>query len=379
MNKQHMMNQRTSCLRPSKITNYDPQGRPFQVTVGCRNCRPCRDHQKRIRAGQLLAEMKTNREAYMVTLTYRTEGEGMNPHEFNYKTVQLYMKRLRKNYPDYEFRFAIFGERGEKKQRVHWHQTLFINPRKEGVPLFPWPTADHNDRRWLPEWPHGHINVKPLTRENATYSCKYAVKDLNNLSQNERPRQSAGRALGTDYIRDYAIRMVEAGIKPKNWRYKIDGITTQNGEKTWEWHMPPSLRKHFITTYRQAWRDRWGEEPRVELIEDYFMDEIDPTEPMDFRPSFRHTAYIEPWVEFSNSPSKLQEWFDNEIRQGNYQGIPLAVEHDGEHSILTSETDTWRVARATGEQVERALTNITRTSRGEAFRDRQRSLDFVNN
>ena len=371
------LGRKLSCLQPVKIIVNDAQGRPLQTTVSCRNCRPCMDHHKRKKAGQLLAEMKTSERAHMVTLTYRDKGTGMRPHEFHYTDVQLFMKRLRRNNPNIKFRFACFGELGSKKLRVHWHLTLF-ECKFDDKPYIPWefPSHDANGRTWIDEWPHGHINVKPLTKDTAIYACKYAVKDLNKLSHNEPPRQSAGEALGASYVKDWARRMAIAGAHPKAWTYKIDGIAKlKKTDEAFDWPMTEALKKHFQETYTETYEATHGKMPTIELFEKFTENEIDPTIPMDFRPSFRHSTYIEPWVEFSDNEAKLQSYFENEIKMGTYQGIPLSIEHTETETILTSETETWRVDHEKGRLVERTLRNATTTTRGIEMRNRNFGQD----
>lgn len=363
----------TSCLSPKTITVRDSQGREMSHTIACRNCPPCSDFRKRQIAGQLLAEKTTSKDSYMVTLTYRTEGEGMRPYQFDYRTVQLFLKRLRKNNPQLKIRFACFGEKGEKRARVHWHLAIFTNPT-EGKTYFPiqWGKAQEDGRQWIPEWPHGHINVLPLTNENARYTAKYAVKDAIGNKAAERWRFSAGRALGTDYIVDYAKRIAKMGAYPHNFRYSIDGITTPDGKKMWFFFMNKSLKRHFMRAYTETYRELWGKEPPGPTVEDYYVNHVDPDVPQDFRPAFQWTRYSKPWEDFMFEDYNLKEYFTNPIHVVEHQGLPLAIEIDKDENeaILTSEDETWRVSRTVGERLLRNSKPKSVVRREEPFRAR---------
>lgn len=110
---------------------------PHLITIPCGKCIGCRLEYSRQWANRCLLEMKEHDSAYFVTLTYndwhvpishyidQTTGEFCDVQTLRKRDYQLFMKRLRKAFPDQQIRFYAAGEYGPKTYRPHYHAILF--------------------------------------------------------------------------------------------------------------------------------------------------------------------------------------------------------------------------------------------------------------
>ena len=104
----------------------------------CGHCAGCREDQAREWANRLLMEYQYEKDAWFLTLTYskwyedhlKRDGVDLDTGEFkkwlslDKRDLQLFMKRLRKRFPDQKIRFYAAGEYGSK-ERPHFHLILF--------------------------------------------------------------------------------------------------------------------------------------------------------------------------------------------------------------------------------------------------------------
>lgn len=119
-------------------------------------------------------EAEQHTDSCMVTLTY---DEKHKPNDGSLKPVdcQLWLKRLRKQYPDKTIKFFLAGEYGDQLKRPHYHVLLFgIDFQNE---------IDYNSKDPRPfqadlqrTWEFGHVHVAPLTFETASYVARYCLK-----------------------------------------------------------------------------------------------------------------------------------------------------------------------------------------------------------
>ena len=123
-------------------------------------------------------ERQMHEEASFVTLTYSDE---CVPRDFSlrYRDFQLFMKRLRKAYPEREIRFFMCGEYGETTCRPHYHAIIF-GVWFEGAtrycgpsdsPQFSSPVLDRL-------WPSGIATFGEVTFESAAYVARYIMKKV---------------------------------------------------------------------------------------------------------------------------------------------------------------------------------------------------------
>ena len=117
---------------------YDETGNEMEyVEIPCGKCIGCRLAYSRMWADRCIAEATLHEDNFFVTLTYNDEnlpivadpetGEiKKNIHTLDKRDVQLFFKRLRKNYPyENNLRFFMAGEYGSTTARPHYHALIF--------------------------------------------------------------------------------------------------------------------------------------------------------------------------------------------------------------------------------------------------------------
>lgn len=146
------------CRHPRVVR---PGGSDYEVLAGCGQCGVCRRKRRQHWVGRCLLELDYRRYGQTFTLTYAPDVD-----ECSYRDVQLFLKRVRREFPG-QMSFITRGESGGQFGRWHWHQLAF------GYPVqFPIKTLGH-----LEEWPHGHIFFDDLTPESIGYVYGYTEKE----------------------------------------------------------------------------------------------------------------------------------------------------------------------------------------------------------
>lgn len=100
------------------------------VQVPCGQCLECRIQQTRVWADRCVLEAKQWNDNYFITLTYDDCNVPSNG-SLNKRDYQLFLKRLRKRFPDTKIRYLISGEYGDRSMRPHFHLILFNLPLKD--------------------------------------------------------------------------------------------------------------------------------------------------------------------------------------------------------------------------------------------------------
>lgn len=162
------------------------------VTFACRKCNQCITARKNDWVARCMAEKATTKQTIVIDLTYRNKEDGEKPDgakAFNYRHIQLFLKALREEYhrhykaPRNEVRYIIAGERGSKRDRVHWHLVLFAE--KPLTILGEWQDFYYNPIKEMKEgkmlhwsyWKHGHVFPQTPDQGGMMYVLKYALKD----------------------------------------------------------------------------------------------------------------------------------------------------------------------------------------------------------
>lgn len=119
-----------------------------------------------------------------VTLTFDDDHVRRLPDgqlTLEYRPFQLFMKRLRKAFPDVSFRFVMCGEYGSRTQRPHYHAMLFGFRFPD---LFPF---GHYYRSATLErlWPLGHSVIADLVPGSINYVCRYNLKKITGAKADE--------------------------------------------------------------------------------------------------------------------------------------------------------------------------------------------------
>ncbi len=252
------------CIAPNTL--------PDGTEVGCRECWQCRERKIDDWVGRCIAESKTAKRTFSISLTYgRDEGDNVDHIRaalLTYSDVQKYFKRLRKS--GYVVRYFAVGEYGSAKGRAHWHLIVFYYDNASVIAdrklynaeveaglrrgkLLPVPSSavpeheisargsdgDLRDVRFSDaHWQHGHAVWEELldgydasASRAVRYVCKYLLKDSqDDASQMLGPRLSKKPPLGDAYLRDLARRYVEQGLAPQDLFYSFADVRAKDGQ-----------------------------------------------------------------------------------------------------------------------------------------------------
>lgn len=147
--------------------------------LSCGQCIGCRLEKSRQWATRCVHETKLWPENSSITLTYNNENIPQHKN-LNYKDYQLFMKRLRKHYPDKTIRFYMSGEYGEQDGRPHYHAILFnhdfqdkihYTKTPQGHILYTSPTLEKL-------WTKGYSTIGEANFETAAYVARYIMKKI---------------------------------------------------------------------------------------------------------------------------------------------------------------------------------------------------------
>lgn len=157
---------------------------PDGTLVPCGKCIGCRLDYSRRWADRMMMELCDNPKAMFLTLTY---DDLEVPVTYDgvltlcKRDLQLFMKRLRKNYPDIKFRYFASGEYGDVTHRPHYHMILYgislddftikqiIGYNNLKQPYFSVPSL-------LKIWSKGHILCTDVSYETCAYVARYVSK-----------------------------------------------------------------------------------------------------------------------------------------------------------------------------------------------------------
>lgn len=158
------------------------------IQIPCGKCEACRLNKSKEWSERIMLEASQYFDNCFITLTYNDQflpKEKLDPntHEFYNplvkRDVQLFMKRLRKKFPDKKIRFFAAGEYGTVGNRPHYHIILFnfnftdLKPKfynsKTNCWTFVSPTLEEL-------WPFGISSVGKLTTNSAAYVARYSMK-----------------------------------------------------------------------------------------------------------------------------------------------------------------------------------------------------------
>lgn len=144
------------------------------VPLPCGKCIGCRMDYARQWAIRCMHEAELHDYNCMVTLTYDNDhlpdDSSLRPVD-----VQLWLKRLRRQFPDYKIKYFLCGEYGDQFSRPHYHVLLF------GIDFSH--DYEYNNKDSRPKvvelqdtWTLGHVHVAPLNYEIACYVARYCTK-----------------------------------------------------------------------------------------------------------------------------------------------------------------------------------------------------------
>lgn len=166
------------------------------VSIPCGQCIGCRlDYAKQWQA-RILCELQMHDKetCHFITLTFDDDyiaeqcnlgcdsnGE-VGPVQFSLskRHLQLFMKRLRKMFPDQRIRFYGVGEYGSKSYRPHYHVIVF-GLRLPDNDLKIYKRSSRGYSYFFSDaifacWPYGFNVVAGVTAESAGYTARYMLK-----------------------------------------------------------------------------------------------------------------------------------------------------------------------------------------------------------
>jgi len=191
------------------------------VTIACGQCIGCRLERSRQWAVRCMHEASLHEDNCFITLTYSDEylpraidvetgeiGAGVLP-SLNKRDMQLFMKRLRKEFSHVKIRFLQCGEYGSQTGRPHHHallfcfdfpdKYLFARNQRLGVNYYRSPILEKL-------WPFGLCAIGDLTFESAAYVARYCVKKFSNKDSDKVNAHYQGR------VPEYITMSLKPGI-----------------------------------------------------------------------------------------------------------------------------------------------------------------------
>lgn len=171
---------------------------PGAFPIPCGMCNGCRADYARNWADRMILELDHSKKAVFVTLTYNDEHlpvmynitTGQAEITLKKRDVQLFMKRLRKQFRDRELRYYIAGEYGAKG-RSHYHAIIY------GIGLEDFPDLQLKGNNqlghmyyksdWLAEkvWKNGFCLIANVSWKSCAYVARYVNKKQFGLVSDE--------------------------------------------------------------------------------------------------------------------------------------------------------------------------------------------------
>lgn len=163
---------------------------PNILSIPCSQCIACRLERSRQWATRAMHEASLYEDNSFITLTYNND---FVPHSLDKRSMQLFMKRLRRHFPERKIRSFYCGEYGEKLGRPHYHAALFnidfddkeywktVNGNR-------YYTSDRLNDIWtdpVTKRSLGYSVVGDLTFESAAYIARYCTKKITGAKAEE--------------------------------------------------------------------------------------------------------------------------------------------------------------------------------------------------
>lgn len=162
------------------------------VEIPCGKCIGCRLAYSRQWADRCMLELQYHEQSWFVTFTYDDEhlpknevidpetGEIFNNATLRKRDIQLFMKRLRKNYKyDNHIKYFFAGEYGSQTYRPHYHAILFglklddLKLYKQSEDGYNYYNSEFLDKCWQNQ---GHVVVGKVNWDTCAYTARYIMK-----------------------------------------------------------------------------------------------------------------------------------------------------------------------------------------------------------
>lgn len=191
-NVDHLELMNNGMYKPAYNSVRSPQAykvvREF-IEVPCGKCIGCRLAKSKDWANRCMMELNYHDSSYFVTLTY--DDDHVNHSEFvnddgvitdiltcKKRDFQLFMKRLRKAFPDQDIRYFACTEYGETTARPHCHAILFGLKLDDLRPIKITEMGDclYTSDTLFSIWKNGLVSIGEVTWESCAYVARYVTK-----------------------------------------------------------------------------------------------------------------------------------------------------------------------------------------------------------
>lgn len=154
--------------------------------VPCNRCIGCRLDYARQWANRMVLELMDCPEAIFVTLTYNDEHLPYSLCGFptvSVRDCQLFMKRLRRHFPDKKLRYFLASEYGPMHGRPHYHAIIFGLQFSDFSDLRLYKYNNLNQPLFISTvfeeiWGNGFCTIGGVTRDTCNYTARYMLKKL---------------------------------------------------------------------------------------------------------------------------------------------------------------------------------------------------------
>lgn len=165
----------------------------FNFIVPCGHCVGCRMDYIRDWTHRMVYELIANNyQAIFVTLTYDNSHLPMciDGPTLSKRDCQLFIKRLRKAFPDRKIRYYIAGEYGPITHRPHYHAIIyglslsdFSDLRKVGQNELKQPY--YSSLKFASIWQNGFVQMSEVNYSTCSYVARYVTKKAYGLDLQE--------------------------------------------------------------------------------------------------------------------------------------------------------------------------------------------------
>lgn len=214
-------------------------------------------------------ESFTHKENCFVTLTYDDDHLPAGGH-LEPRSVQLWLKRARKELYPRRFRYFLVGEYGDVSRRPHYHLSLFgVSSLSRNAD-----TGEYFERSAARTWGKGFVQVAEFNELTAQYVAGYVVKKMTHANDPrllglspEFARMSRRPGLGATAMGTISKALLDAGL---SWEtgdipheLRIGGKRIPLGR-----YLLGKLRKEvgFTDEYTKEVRDRASYERSVDML-----------------------------------------------------------------------------------------------------------------
>lgn len=166
------------CLHPIQIRNPKKDFifgyHQFWLTVPCGKCYACQSNKRSFWTCRLFFEAATAISSLFVTLTYDDVNipySGLLP-TLSKRDVQLFIKRLRKRFPEHHIKYFLCGEYGSHTARPHYHAIIFDLPLCGNF-------VEYYHKELQKLWPQGFVQCSNVNINRIGYVSKYILKSDN--------------------------------------------------------------------------------------------------------------------------------------------------------------------------------------------------------